>query len=70
MSSCAQLKLPHPFRVEDRFLTADDPGVEVLRGASGHIIGFDRDGDLVISFDGAPKKHHVFIADARNLLMD
>ena len=68
-SALERLMLPFHFQVGAKLHTANKPGVGVQSGVFGYLIGFNREGDLVITLDGDLKKHGVFVDDARNLIM-
>ena len=61
------ITLPCPTRVVANLLfSAHDPPLSLPRGATGKLTRFDRDGDLVIHFEGYGF-HTVFLHDANKL---
>ena len=61
------LEFPRRFRATSSFQSADKIPVDISPGMEGTLWSFDRDGDLVVSFNDDAEKKYVFMSDATKL---
>ena len=66
-SALSRLTYPAPFTVTRSFLSGNSPPFQLNDGMTGQLRKFDKDGDLVVTIDGHPGRHCVFVPDATNL---
>jgi hypothetical protein len=65
--ACQAVRAPMRLQVTSAFQSANEQPELLRAGSIGTLIRFDKDGDLIVKFQGLPKDQFVFMEDAKHL---